>query len=118
MTKIEVLASLKRVYLEYENLQRFGNYNLTEPFDLFFKIEDKYEEIYGEIAKEAPESLILPDNVSDLVLTEGECFCIPSQVDEDLELRNKAHIYELLHIEPKSWPSANDSVKWYERLEK
>lgn len=118
MTKTEVLASLKRIYLEVENIRKFGRCDLTDTFCLFSKIKDRYETIYSEIARKDPESLILPEDVSDLALSENECFCIPSHVHEDLELRNKADIYDLLHIEPKRWPSANDSLKWYERLEK
>lgn len=111
MNDIECLAALKRIYIETLNLRK-NHVDLTKNFCLLSELENEYEELYGKIAKNAPENLILKH--SEFPLKENEMLCIPAHLHEGYELREKQTLHELLKKSPKRWIQCSETgVYWY-----
>lgn len=119
MKDLQILAALKRIYVDVVALREKGNVDLTRRFCLLTELENHYERIYGEIALNDPESLNLkqfhlkePDFLYSL--DEDEVLCIPAHIHEGYEIREKDSIEHLLTSCPKRWLSCSkvDTI-WY-----
>lgn len=119
MKDLQILAALKRIYVDVVALREKGNVDLTRRFCLLSELEDQYERIYGKIALNDPESLKLTRNdfkESKFLdtLDEDEVLCIPAHIHEGVEIREKDSIEHLLTSCPKRWISCEKAgMTWY-----